>query len=247
GHGSRRLESPERIDSRLQRIAVLAHALAGAEATMSDGVQSVLLHPHVVQSYVLSTLLFNLRGSVVSHGEGQFALDRFGAEDAVLRDDIHLRFDPLHPFRSGTYRFTAEGIAAERCSFIDRGRLVQPILDLKFAHRLQMTPTPQITDSDSIEFGDGKPLDEEQAGAETAGGPLVLSVLGVHTQDSSSGDFSLSAPHVLALGADGYSGRGRGTLSGNLFDILRDPETRFVRFEGESVPGMRVRCRFDPR
>ena len=86
----------------------------------------------------------------------------------------------------------------------------------------------------------------EAALASAAGGALVLSVLGVHTQDFTSGDFSLSAPQTIAIGAAGLAGRLRATISGNLFELLRSPDLALVDFPGEHTPGLLVRCRLDP-
>ena len=76
---------------------------------------------------------------------------------------------------------------------------------------------------------------------------MILSVLGVHTQDSASGDFSLSAPQALRLSDGGYAGRLRATISGNLFELLASPSLRFVTFEGEPTPGLLFPCRLDPK
>ena len=76
------------------------------------------------------------------------------------------------------------------------------------------------------------------------GGALVLSVLGIHTQDSASGDFSLSAPQVLRID-NGLDGRTRATISGNLFEVLRSDALQLVDFEGEHTPGMLFPCRID--
>src|SRR5262249_21652121 len=75
---------------------------------------------------------------------------------------------------------------------------------------------------------------------------IVLSVLGIHTQDFTSGDFSLAAPQTLAIGPRGIEGRRRATISGNVFDRLRSPELRLVRFPGEHTPGLLFPCRLDP-
>ena len=97
-------------------------------------------------------------------------------------------------------------------------------------------------------FFEGPPtLSVTEAVKQAVGGALVLSVLGLHTQDSASGDFSLAAPQALAIGANGLAGRVRATISGNLFDLLSDDELYFVRFEGQNIPGLLCRCRLDPQ
>jgi PmbA protein len=122
---------------------------------------------------------------------------------------------------------------------------VNPILGLKYARRLGLDPTPVPYGMDTLVLDGPEALDLDDARGRAAGGALVLSVLGVHTQDPSSGDFSLSAPQSLALDREGVSGRLRATISGNVFDLLRADDLRLVRFEGEHTPGLLARIRLD--
>ena len=207
----------------------------------------VLLHPNVVENFVLGTLLGNLEGSGVVNGEGFFRKEQFGSQDPVLRTDLNLRLDPLVPMKSGSYRFTAEGVPANRCHFIKNGRLVQPVLNLKYARRFGSSPTPVPTSLDTVHLEGPPELTEKQGFEAAAGGAMVLSVLGAHTQDASSGDFSLSSPQALGIAGSEAAGRLRGTISGNLFELLQSDHLTLVRFEGEHTPGLLVRCRFDPR
>ena len=198
---------------------------------------------------MLGVLLHNLSGSAVADDEGRFSRDAFGSEDPVLREDLTLRLDPLQPLRGGSYRFTAEGVPSGRITYLDRGRLRSPVLNRKYARRLGLAPTPIPFGMDALHFEGRAPLDREAALAEAAGGALILSVLGVHTQDFASGDFSLSAPQALALDGSpgGYAGRLRCTISGNLFELLNDERTAFVDFPDEHVPGLLVHARLDPK
>ena len=130
---------------------------------------------------------------------------------------------------------------------IDEGRLRTPLLDLKYARRLGFSPTSYPSAMDTLFLEGPAELSYDEAVASSPGGALVLSVLGVHTQDFTSGDFSLSAPQTLAIGPSGLGGRLRATISGNLFELLRAPELRLVRFPGEHTPGLLLRCRLDPQ
>ncbi len=67
---------------------------------------------------------------------------------------------------------------------------------------------------------------------------MVLSLLGLHTQDPTRGDFSLSAPLCLALRGGELGGAVKAVLTGNFFDVLRDPRLGFVAFEGFHTPGL---------
>jgi PmbA protein len=122
---------------------------------------------------------------------------------------------------------------------------VQPILDVKYAHRLDLKPTPVPFGNDSVQFGTSSRLPYEDALGQAD--VLVLSVLGVHTQDRISGDFSLSAPLALALSAGAPTGRLRGTISGNLWETLRSDDLVFVDVPHETTPGMLFPCRFDSK
>ncbi|HKQ60176.1 MAG TPA: metallopeptidase TldD-related protein, partial [Candidatus Polarisedimenticolaceae bacterium] len=248
GFAARRLEPEAEFAARLARLGELAAWVDRPAPAMTAGTHPVILHPRVVEDYVLETLLHHLEGSTVAHGEGRFRRDEFGAGEPRLREDLGLRLDPLQPYRSGSYRFTSEGLPAARCTYIERGRLVQPLLDLKYAHRLGLAPTPLPAALDTLELSAAEIAGLPEALGAAAGGALVLAVLGVHTQDSASGRFSLAAPQVLRLGDDGrIAGRMRATISGSLFDVLSSDALRLVAFPGETTPGMLFPCRLDPK
>jgi PmbA protein len=246
GFSARRLDDEQEYERRLSRLAEIVRLLERPEPPMKTGVHPVVLHPHVVETLFLGTLLQNLEGSSVAHDEGFFKLDDFGSDRPALRDDLSLILDPMKPLRSGSYRFTAEGVPADRCEYVSGGRLRTPILDLKYASRLGMEPTPVPYGMDVLELSASESVTERQAYAVAAGGALILSVLGVHTLDSASGDFSLSAPQALILGTDGPRGRIRTTISGNVFAALRDDALRLVDFEDETTPGLLFPCHLHP-
>jgi PmbA protein len=247
GFSAREIEPAREFEARLDRLAQTAVELERPAATMPAGVHRVILHPRVVGGYALDTLLGNLDGATVAHGEGHFRREQFGSEKPVLREDLGLRLDPLLPLRNGSYRFTREGLPAARCAYIERGRLLRPILDLKYARRLGLRPTPVPYSADTLFLEGPEPLSLAGALERAAGGALVLSVLGVHTQDTASGDFSLSAPQVLRIGTGEFAGRLKATISGNLFDLLRSDGLDLVHFEGEHTPGLLIDCRLDPK
>jgi PmbA protein len=246
GRVSRRLEPHDEFLARLDRSIDLVLALRAAAPVPAGAIVPVLFHPDVVEEYVIAVLLHNLDGEQVAHGTGAFRRDQFGADAPVLRPDITLRTDPLRPMAAGAYRFTREGVPAIPSTLIDRGRLAAPLVDLKYARRLGLTPNAAPAAMDTLFFDGDSPINYERAFERSSGGVMILSVLGVHTQDFTSGDFSLSAPQSLAIGPAGLGGRLRGTVSGNLFELLRADDLTFVRFPGETTPGLLAMCRFDP-
>lgn len=246
GYGARGVEPVADLESRLDRLIAFVVGLRAPAAVRPAGVVPVLLHPDVVEEYVLGVLLHNLDGAQVAHGTGAFRREQFDAAAVVLRPDLTLRTDPCVPMAAGAYRFSQEGIPARPCAFVEAGRLRTPLLDLKHARRLGLTPTANPAAMDTLFFEGETSIDYDDALRSAAGGAMVLSVLGVHTQDFTSGDFSLSAPQTLAIGPSGLDGRLRATISGNVFELLRAPELTLVRFPGEHTPGLLVRCGLDP-
>lgn len=247
GFSARAPEPDAEFDSRLDRLVSFASELRREADCAASGVVPVILHPRVVESYVLSTLLHHLDGSTVSHGESRFSRKDFDVARMVFREEIGLGVDPLQPLRNGSYRFTVEGVPAAVCDYLAQGRLASPVLDLKYSRRLALEPTPLPYSMDTLNFTGPPAVETGAAYSRASGGVLVLSVLGVHTQDNASGDFSLSAPQALRVNDGRLDGRVRGTISGNLFDLLNDPALEFVHFTGEHTPGLLFPCRFDPK
>ncbi len=247
GRSARALEPVEEYMGALSRLAGHARRLREPAAKPPAGIVPVLLHPDVVEEFVLTTLLHNLDGGIVARREGLFHPGQFGSGEPVLREDLTLRLDPLEPLRAGSYRFTTEGLPAAERRFVDHGRLVTPVLDLKYARRLGLLPTPLPYGLDTLHLEGPEELSWEEGLGRAAGGSLILNVLGVHTQDPGSGDFSLSAPQALAVGRGGLDGRVRVTLSGNLLEVLRSEALRLVTCEGEERPGLLFDCRVESK
>jgi len=245
GHTARDVAPLVDLAGRLDHLVRFVLALRHSAASPREGLLPVILHPDVVEDYVLGVLLHNLDGAQVAHGTGAFRREQFGAAVPVLREDITLRTDPLVPMAAGAYRFSQEGVPGSPCTYVDGGRLNTPILELKYARRLGLPPTAFPAAMDTLFLEGPASVSYDDAIAATAGGALVLSVLGVHTQDFTSGDFSLSAPQSLAIGPQGLNGRLRATISGNVFALLRAKDLTLVRFPGEHTPGLLTRCRLD--
>jgi len=246
GWSARGFDPDDAFEGRLDRLVAFVLGLRAEAPRRAGGVVPLLLHPDVVEEYVLSVLLHNLDGTHVAHGTGAFRKEQFGAGAPVLREDLTLRTDPLVPMAAGAYRFSQEGLPARPCAFIERGRLVTPLLDLKYARRLGMAPTTAPAAMDTLFLEGAAPIAYDEALSRAAGGGLVLNVLGVHTQDFTSGNFSLSAPQTIGIGVEGLEGRVRATISGSLFELLRSDDLALVRFPGEPTPGLLLRCRLDP-
>ncbi len=247
GRVARAPEEDSEFEARLDRLADVAARLRRPAPPGEVPGRTAILHPAVVRSFVFRTILHNLDGAAVAHGESRFPAEAFGSGAQAFREHLSIRVEPLEPLKAGSYRFTLEGVPAAPTTFVERGRLVTPVLGLKYARRLGGRPTGVPLSGDALRLPGPPELDFEEALESASGGTLVLAVLGVHTQDPASGDFSLSAPQALAISDGAARGRVRVTLSGNLFEALSDDDLRRVRFPGEDVPGLRIRCAVEKR
>jgi PmbA protein len=247
GRSSRSADGLEDCEARLEHALEMLRLLRTGSGLRGGPETPVLLHPDVVARWVVPALLHNLSGRAVARGESAFRIEDFRDGASVLREDLSLELDPLRPLHPGSFRFTPEGIPASRVTLVEKGRLVTPILDLKHAKRLGMVPTVTPLGADSVVLSGPEVLDLTRAFGRARGGLLVLRVLGVHTLDPASGDFSLSAPQSLALTSEGPVGRVRANLVGNLFGALRDPYLALVDVPGEPHPGILLRCKVDAR
>lgn len=207
-----------------------------------NGVRPVLLHPRVASSFLGQFVWANLSGSRVFHEQSAFRKADFAERKQVFCDDIRLVVDPLQPMRAGTFTFTGEGVPARRQVYVAAGRLQSPLLGLKYARRLGLPATVPPGGRETVEFSDGDPTEYEEALVAAEGGVLILSVLGMHTQDSSRADYSLSVPQGLLIRGGRPAGRVKAEINGNFFANLRDTALRFVRFPGQPGLGMLFPC-----
>ncbi|HSH81026.1 MAG TPA: metallopeptidase TldD-related protein [Herpetosiphonaceae bacterium] len=225
------------VSTNVERVALYLEQLRTPAAETPPGTYSVLLHPNVAYSFFDFFIWGNMGGAAVFHGQSAWKREDFVNHAQVMRDDLTVRIEPWKPLGPGSFGWTGEGLPSRPQVYIDQGRLVTPVLDLKFARRLDLPPVTPPGNRHSVEFSAA--LDEpfEQALAGIENGVLVLSVLGLHTQDRSSGNYSLSAPQALLVRNGVTQGRVKVTLSGNFFDHLRDDALSLVRFVGQESPG----------
>jgi PmbA protein len=110
---------------------------------------------------------------------------------------------------------------------IQDGQLKTPVLNLKYAKRLGMTATP-------IPVGGGlflrAPMQNsiETLYKEVGSCLIVHSILGLHTQDYSSGDFSLTADQCLWVEGGEIRGKVKAVIAGNFLKALNDADTKFA-------------------
>ncbi|MGE5557159.1 MAG: metallopeptidase TldD-related protein [Bacillota bacterium] len=198
----------------------------------------IVFTPQLVEDFLDHYFLSNLNGSLVANRRAAFSWPDFQGNKKVWRGDLSFHIDNTVPGNIGSYHCTSEGAPGGKMDLIRNGCLRQPFLNVKYGQKLGLPPTPQPSN------GSGFFLDAERkedyramlAGFDQA--VLVFSVLGLHTQDYTSGKFSLTADQCLGLERGEITGRVKMVITGNIFEIFNRDDTRFAVVEGEDNPAL---------
>ena len=180
GYAARKPEDEPAFEDRLRRLLEYVARLAEPPASMQSGTRPIILHPRVVEEFVIGTLLHNLEGGRFAHGE-VISGASFSGPHRVARRLACASIRPAVPQR-GPIGSRPKG-ASRAVSLHRRGRLVQPIVDLKYARRRAWT-RPLPYGNDTI-FSRGLRVCPQDAWDAARGGRWSLP-LGVQHQDSGS-------------------------------------------------------------
>ncbi len=239
GDGFRRrtvVEEAEIVEQ-IERVGVYFQQLQHPAPDAVSGERLIILHPNVAYRMFDFFAWGNMGGSAVYHGQSAWSREDFAARKPVLRADLRVEVDPWEPLGPGSFAWTGEGLPSAPTTYIDGGQLVTPVLDLKYAKRLGLPPLTPPGSEHSVHITAAAEESTETMLPGVEDGVLVLTVLGLHTQDRTSGNYSLSAPQALLRRNGEVQGRVKATLSGNFFDNLRHDALRLVRFPGQHSPG----------
>lgn len=206
--------------------------------TLKSGPLKLLFPPDIFEAFLGHFLINNLYGSLVVNRQSRFSIEDFQNHTQVLRDDLELKLNNLLPWRSFTYPCTNEGIPGGEISIIKDGCLQTPILSVKYGKKIGLPPTPLPAGGRGIFLRTGsKLLPWEELIKTIDRGMIVLSVLGLHTQDSSSGSFSLTADQGLLVENGQIIGKTKAVINGDFLNSLTTMDSQFVVVEGEDNPG----------
>jgi PmbA protein len=237
GYAEKRWPTEAEVVKTIRETARIGKLLQHPVAAKLAGPLTVLLPPDIFEALLSHFLITNLYGSLVVNRQSRFTATDFQTKRQVLREDLDLSADPLQPYRSFSYNCTSEAVPAKAQTFISNGRLASPILNLKYARKMGLEPT-------ALPGGDGfflkcrssLPTWDELIG-QTKRGLIVYSVLGLHTQDASSGLFSLTADQCLLVEKGKITGKTKAVLNGDFLGSLLREDSHFGAVAGEDNPG----------
>jgi PmbA protein len=201
----------------------------------------VLLAPGLAAGFIATFIVANLSGASVDAGRSAFSLEDFRRGRQVMRDDLTLAIDTTLDLEGAASPVSAEGVPGGRATLVQAGRLVRPVVDLKYAARCGFPATPVPGGSPGFLLrGAGRLRLSEQVRSQLAGGLQLHSVLGLHAQDPASGRYSLVAPHAEVIRGGRSIGRAKISLNGSFFDHVFDPRTELVVFPWRLNPGLLI-------
>ncbi|MBC2721409.1 metallopeptidase TldD-related protein [Desulfosporosinus sp.] len=201
----------------------------------------VILAPSMTEDMLRQFVLPNFSGDRVIEGQGAFSKESFQEQKQVFHEELTLAIDPLRPLELGSYLVTPEGVPANQTILVQDGQLKTPFLKVKDAVRWGAKPTavPQGTAGLYLKHRAEVPWVKALEGVED--GVLILSVLGLHTQDSVSGSYSLSAPHSLRIMKGQIVGKTDVKLTGNFFADLAASTTKTALSDLDTHPYLVLR------
>jgi PmbA protein len=231
-----------------RRAAARAVGLLGA-APLATGRYAVVLDPRVVCE-ILEVLSDWLLGESVAKHRSLLA-GRQG--QTVASPLLTIVDDGTHPRGAASSRFDGEGMPRRRTVVIRDGRLEGFLYDRLWGRRQGQTSTGN-SDRSSFRVPPGLSpsnlLIEPGAGGDTAAlcrlmgeGLLVGELIGVHTADPVSGDFSLGATGQKVQGGEVAQAVAGVTIAGNLLGVLASVQavgSEMRYFGGTGAPALLI-------
>lgn len=235
GFAKRRLIQPEEWERIWNQTRTFYEALQ-KEAMEVTSQTLVIYSPGVVSNFLSQFILPNFIGQSILEGQSTFKVEDFRNNKQVFDEALTLLVDPLRPFEWGSYLITSEGVPAERTVLVQKGALQTPILRMKDSRRWGTKPTGIPNGTSGLYLKSTREASWEDVLSGIDDGILILSVLGMHTQNSVSGEYSLSAPQSLRILNGKIVGKRDVKLSGNFFKDLASPVTQLAKSEIETKP-----------
>lgn len=183
----------------------------------------VIIDPYQTWRFFDHFIFSNLDGQSVANELSRFKEKDFTERRKVLPDWFDLEVKPNKKLTPGAASFTSEGVKTKQVNFIENGKLNLPILDLKHAKKMDMRPTVDISSPYTTNYcsnGMVEKMTMEKLISQTEEGIYIPFFLGMHTQNSLTGDYSLPSPQSIYIKDGKMLGSVKAMVIGNIFDDL---------------------------
>jgi PmbA protein len=226
------------IDLIIEETGRFGKLLEKPAPLLKSGPMKLLLPPDIFEAFLGHYLINNLYGSLVVNRQSRFTVEDFQNRLPVLRGDLQLQLNNLLPWRSFTYPCTNEGVPGGEIWLLKDGCLQTPILSVKYGQKIGWPPTPLPAGGRGVFLKTGDSLSWEELIKTIDCGLIVLSVLGLHTQDSTSGSFSLTADQSLLVENGQIIGKTKAVINGDFLNSLTLNDSQFGTVAGKDNPGL---------
>jgi PmbA protein len=230
-------------------------AKAGAESAtelLGAGKPGSMKCPAVIRNDVVSELLEFLAGSFAGDDieKGKSLLQGKHGEK-VFSDLIEILDDGLRPGGLATRPFDAEGTASRTTKVVERGVFKSLLLDRKYAKRFKLAPTGNSSRGVKAPPGISttnfymQPGDRSLAELirDVGDGIMITNLMGVHTANSVTGNFSVGASGILIRNGKLEKPVKGFAVAGNVLQLFRDVKSlgSDLRFFGSvGAPSMLI-------
>ncbi len=227
-------------------------SLKGPKPAQAKGTADLLLRPEAASELVLGLAISAATGDEAMRGKTVWSAKR--GHDVAARD-LDLVDDSRVAGAIGGAVLDGDGLPTKRLPIIAGGVLATFLFDSWDAHRHGEAGTRSSvrggfksrpdTGTHHLVLSSRKAVPYDKLVAGTDDGYLVESVLGAHTANVTTGDFSVTAPNVWRVkGGDVVGPVSEVAIAGNLPDLLmrldgaaKEPK----RMDGAQVPAVRFR------
>lgn len=236
---SRKLYSKDDVDFIIKDIKeyIPYYNKKAKKALFKNGKIEVIIPYSELTNLINFFILGNISAESIDINQSAFSIEDIKSEKKIMRDDFTFTIDNTKDYKSGSHKFSSVGNPAGRRDIIKNGKIKSPIIGLKYAKKFDIEPTPDILSEESLEIGNGKTIDVHEAYKNIKEGIIIDGVLGLHTQDHTSGLYSLNCQSSLFIKDGEIVGKGNVIINGNFFQDLLKDDFMFIKYPKKDSPG----------
>lgn len=202
---------------------------------VKSGKMQIILTPGVLGQFFSQYIISNLQGSLITSNQSIYSVEDFRNKKQVFNERINLTIDGLKDYKPSTMPCSPEGVPSTKQYVIANGKLITPFLSMKYAKKMGMPPTS----TGDIDLEVGEKTSYNRLVKSMKYGMIVYGILGMHTQDSKSGDYSLAVDQGLLVENGEVKGKIKNaSIDGNFFEALKSKDTKFADYRKDELAMM---------
>jgi len=192
----------------------------------------IILTPGVLADFLDHYVKNNLQGGLVANNQSIFRIDDFKLKRQVFDENISLIINGLKDYELSTVPCSSEGVPSTKQYIIADGRLITPFLNLKYSKKTGMSPTSP--GKVGLEIKTKTSYNKLLHGIDY--GLVVYDVMGMHTQNNTTGEYSIAVGQGLLVENGEIKGKiEKASIKGNLFEALKNKNTKFADYREDEI------------